>query len=73
LLKSWGRLIIEVPDYNTILAKDKSSFGRAGIVPDILHFSKKGFVNFSPDKWSIVKHTRYGTLDAFTLWWLGKI
>jgi predicted SAM-dependent methyltransferase len=35
-----GRLIIEVPDYNTILAKRQKQFWH-GIVPDILLFSRR--------------------------------
>ena len=36
--------------------------------------NKKGFEQlFSSDKWNIVAYKKYGTLDAFTLWWLGKM
>jgi hypothetical protein len=73
LLNPRGRLIIEVPDYNTILAKRQKQFWQGWHSPRHLTLFKEGFRQlFTPDKWSIVKHTRYGTLDAFTLWWLGK-
>lgn len=36
--------------------------------------STKGFdVLFDSSKWIIKKHLRYGTLDSFTLWWLGRM
>ena len=74
-LNPQGRLIIEVPDYNTILAKRQKQFWQGWHSPRHLTlFSKEGFRQlFAPDKWVIVKHKRYGTLDAFTLWWLGKM
>lgn len=70
-----GILIIEVPDYDTVLAKRQKQFWQGWHSPRHLTlFSKEGFRKlFSSDKWSIVKHKRYGTLDAFTLWWLGKM
>lgn len=74
-LNSKGRLIIEVPDYDTILAKSQKQFWQGWHSPRHLTlFSKEGFRKlFSPDKWTIVEHKRYGTLDAFTLWWLGNM
>ena len=70
-----GILIIEVPDYDTVLAKRQKQFWQGWHSPRHLTlFSKEGFRKlFTSDKWSIVKHKRYGTLDAFTLWWLGKM
>jgi SAM-dependent methyltransferase len=70
-----GILIIEVPDYDTVLAKRQKQFWQGWHSPRHLTlFSKEGFRKlFSSDKWSIIKHKRYGTLDAFTLWWLGKM
>jgi len=70
-----GKLIIEVPDYNGISAKMQKQFWQGWHSPRHLTlFSKKSFHSlFAHNKWKIVKHLRYGTLDAFTLWWLGKM
>ena len=74
-LQSGGKLIIEVPDYKSISAKIQNSYWQGWHSPRHLSlFSKKSFdILFSKDKWHIAKHLRYGTLDAFTLWWLGKM
>jgi len=74
-LKPGGKLIIEVPDYKSISAKTQRQFWQGWHSPRHLTlFSKKGFnALFTNDKWKITKHLRYGTLDAFTLWWLGKM
>lgn len=70
-----GKLIIEVPDYNSITAKKQKEFWQGWHSPRHLTlFSKKGFQKlFTSDKWATVRHNRFGTLDAFTLWWLGKM
>lgn len=70
-----GKLIIEVPDYESITAKKQKQFWQGWHSPRHLTlFSTKGFQKlFTSDKWSCVKHNRFGTLDAFTLWWLGKM
>lgn len=74
-LKPGGKLIIEVPDYRSISAKRQKQFWQGWHSPRHLTlFSEKGFRTlFTNDKWTITKHLRYGTLDAFTLWWLGKM
>jgi len=74
-LNPGGKLIIEVPDYNSISAKTQKQFWQGWHSPrHITLFSKKSFHTlFNQNKWKIVKHLRYGTLDAFTLWWLGKM
>ncbi len=74
-LKPGGKLIIEVPDYKSISAKVQGSHWQGWHSPRHLSlFSKKSFdFLFTDDKWHIAKHLRYGTLDAFTLWWLGKM
>ena len=74
-LKSGGKLIIEVPDYNSISAKIQKSYWQGWHSPRHISFpTKKSFdLLFQNDKWEIKKHLRYGTLDAFTLWWLGKM
>jgi 2-polyprenyl-3-methyl-5-hydroxy-6-metoxy-1,4-benzoquinol methylase len=73
LLKPGGKLIVEVPDYKSITAKFQKSYWQGWHSPrHISLFSKKSFLELFPqDQWKIVKHNRYGTLDAFTLWWLG--
>ena len=70
-----GKLIIEVPDYISVTAKKQKQFWQGWHSPRHLTlFSKKGFQKlFTSDKWSVVRHNRFGTLDAFTLWWLGKM
>lgn len=74
-LKPGGKLIIEVPDYKSWSAKKQKSHWQGWHSPRHLSlFSKKSFdVLFTNDKWKIKKNLRYGTLDAFTLWWLGKM
>lgn len=74
-LKPGGKLIIEVPDYKSISAKTQGKHWQGWHSPrHISLFSKKSFsLLFAADKWNIIKHYRYGTLDAFTLWWLGKM
>jgi SAM-dependent methyltransferase len=74
-LKSGGKLIIEVPDYNSISAKIQKSYWQGWHSPRHISLpTKKSFdLLFQNDKWEIKKHLRYGTLDAFTLWWLGKM
>jgi 2-polyprenyl-3-methyl-5-hydroxy-6-metoxy-1,4-benzoquinol methylase len=70
-----GKLIIEVPDYKSITAKQQGKYWQGWHSPRHLSlFSSKSFeVLFDAQRWKIAKHYRYGTLDAFTLWWLGKM
>ena len=74
-LKKGGKLIIEVPDYKSIIAKNQKSHWQGWHSPrHISLFTKKSFNHlFNQDKWQIKNHLRYGTLDAFTLWWLGRM
>ncbi len=74
-LKTGGKLIIEVPDYKSISAKIQKSYWQGWHSPrHISLVTKKSFLLlFQKEKWQITKHLRYGTLDAFTLWWLGKM
>jgi 2-polyprenyl-3-methyl-5-hydroxy-6-metoxy-1,4-benzoquinol methylase len=74
-LKPGGKIIIEVPDYKSFSSKTQKSHWQGWHSPRHLSlFSKKSFdLLFETDKWHIIKHLRYGTLDAFTLWWLGKM
>lgn len=74
-LKPGGKLIIEIPDYKSLTAnKQKENWQGWHSPRHLTLFSKKGLrVLFPKEKWNIQKHLRYGTLDAFTLWWLGKM
>lgn len=74
-LNPGGKLIIEVPDYQSVSARRQKQFWQGWHSPRHLTlFSEKGFqALFAADKWTISKHLRYGTLDAFTLYWLGKM
>ncbi len=74
-LNPGGRVIIEVPDYQSWSARKQKHFWQGWHSPRHLTlFSKQGFEHlFDPSRWRMVKHLRYGTLDAFTLWWLGRL
>ena len=74
-LNANGKLIIEVPDHKSLTAKRQKQFWQGWHSPRHLTlFSENSFQTlFKNDKWSFLKYTRYGTLDAFTLWWLGKM
>jgi SAM-dependent methyltransferase len=74
-LKPGGKIIIEIPDYDSISAKTQKSHWQGWHSPrHISLLTKKSFsVLFHKDKWQISNHLRYGTLDAFTLWWLGRM
>lgn len=74
-LKPGGKLIIEIPDYVSISAKIQKSYWQGWHSPrHISLLTRKSFsVLFLEDKWRILQHLRYGTLDAFTLWWLGRM
>lgn len=74
-LRPGGKLIIEVPDYDSITAKKQKQFWQGWHSPrHMTLFSKNGFQKlFASNQWTIIKHNRFGTLDAFTLWWLGKM
>jgi SAM-dependent methyltransferase len=73
-LKPGGTLIIEVPLYEGILQKLQRETWQGWHSPRHLTlFSLRSWKKMFPDKqWQIVKHHRYGTLSAFTLWWLGR-
>jgi len=74
-LKPGGKIVIEVPDYVSISRRRQHENWQGWHSPRHLSlFSEKSFsVLFDQEKWIIKKHLRYGTLDAFTLWWLGKM
>lgn len=73
LLKPGGKLIVEVPDYQSLTARIQKTHWQGWHTPrHVTLFSKTGFQTLFPShKWTIRQRRRYGTLDAFTLWWLG--
>ena len=75
LVKPGGYLVIEVPDYQSISQVLQKRFWQGWHTPRHLTlFSAKGFrLLFTSDKWIIKQHQRNGTLDAFTLFWLGRM
>lgn len=75
LLAPGGQLIIEVPDYRSWSAHIQKQHWQGWHSPRHLTLlAKPGFeALFTAAKWRINKHLRYGTLDAFTLWWLGRM
>lgn len=73
LLISGGYFIAEVPMYQSILQRAQKKHWQGWHSPRHLTlFSKKSWsILFPKTHWEIVKHQKYGTLSAFTLWWLG--
>ncbi len=73
LLLSGGHVIIEVPMFQGILQKFQKQYWQGWHTPrHISLFSFKSWpILFPSEKWKIVSHKKYGTLSAFTLWWLG--
>jgi len=73
LLKPNGILLIEVPMYQGIIQKLQKQYWQGWHSPrHISLFSFKSWkMIFQENDWEIVKHNKFGTLSAFTLWWLG--
>lgn len=73
-LKPGGLLIIEVPMYQGLLARFQKEFWQGWHTPRHINlFSIKSWNFLFPiGSWNILKHTKYGTLDPFILWWLGR-
>lgn len=73
LLKPNGILLIEVPMYQGIIQKLQKQYWQGWHSPrHICLFSFKSWkMIFQENDWEIVKHNKFGTLSAFTLWWLG--
>jgi hypothetical protein len=74
-LKHRGKIIIEVPDYKSMNTKTQKSYWQRSHSPRYMSLlTHKSFaLLFQKDKWEIRKHFRYGTLNAFTIWWLGRM
>lgn len=75
ILKPNGILIVEVPMYEGILQKLQKTTWQGWHSPrHISLFSFKSWSYlFDSSNWEIIKHKKYGTLSAFTLWWLGHM
>lgn len=74
LLKPGGVLIIEVPMYQGLLAKIQKEHWQGWHTPrhiTLFSFKSWSFL-FSKANWNIIEHRKYGTLDPFILWWLGR-
>lgn len=74
LLEPEGCVIIEVPMYEGVLQKIQKKHWQGWHSPRHINlFSRKSWTFvFPPEKWTVVRHKPYGTLSAFTLWWLGR-
>lgn len=74
LLKPGGVLIIEVPMYQGLLARIQKENWQGWHTPrhiNLFSFKSWKFL-FSTSNWDIIEHRKYGTLDPFILWWLGR-
>ncbi|MCL9981111.1 MAG: class I SAM-dependent methyltransferase [Bacteroidia bacterium] len=74
LLKPGGVLVIEVPMYQGLLAKIQKQYWQGWHTPRHINlFSFKSWkLLFPSSDWTILDHHKYGTLDPFILWWLGR-
>lgn len=74
LLEPNGSVIIEVPMFEGVLQKLQKEHWQGWHSPrHMTLFSRNSWtVLFPQDKWKLVRHQSYGTLSAFTLWWLGN-
>lgn len=75
LLKPGGRLIAEVPDYQSYTARFQKAFWEGWHTPrHHVLFAPKAFpFLLQGTALSTDKVLRHGTLDAFTLWWMGQM
>ncbi len=73
LLKPGGLFIFEVPHHESITAAAQKQHWQGWHSPRHLTlFSTAGIRKLFPGaQWTQVKYKKRGTLDAFTLWWLG--
>ena len=74
-LKTGGKVIIEVPDYLSLTAEWQKKYWEGWHTPrHTLLYTKSAFENLAAaNGYTLLKHHRYGTLDAFTLWWMGTM
>jgi SAM-dependent methyltransferase len=68
-----GKIIIEVPDYQSLTRRLQGSFWEGWHAPrHTILYSEKSFREMLPEaEWHISNYYRFGTLDPFTLWWMG--
>ncbi|WP_186647784.1 class I SAM-dependent methyltransferase [Fluviispira vulneris] len=73
-IMSDGILIIEVPNYDSFFVKFQKGFWAGFHTPrHTVVFNKKTLINaINKANLEIVEYKSHGTLDAFTLWWLGR-
>ena len=73
LLKPGGVLIAEVPLYEGLLQRWQQEHWQGWHSPRHLTlFSVRSWAHaFPEDRWELVEHRTFGTMSAFTLWWLG--
>lgn len=72
-LNPGGKVFIEVPDYLSCSAFVQKHHWQGWHSPrHVTLFTKLSFDTlFSKKLWKLVKYQKSGTMDAFTLWWLG--
>jgi len=75
IIKTGGKVIIEVPDYLSLTAKWQTTHWEGWHTPrHTLLYSGNGLARlFGANGYKLVDYYRYGTLDAFTLWWMGTM
>lgn len=75
IINTGGRVIIEVPDYLSLTAKKQKANWEGWHTPrHTLLYSGNGLARlFGANGYKLVDYYRYGTLDAFTLWWMGTM
>ncbi|MGY6561143.1 MAG: class I SAM-dependent methyltransferase [Luteibaculaceae bacterium] len=75
LLSPNGLLIVEVPDYDSITQKLQKEYWEGWHTPrHTVLFHEKGFKHLAKKhNFTLKKRARYGSLDAFTLFWMGTL
>lgn len=73
LLKPGGRAIIEVPDPQSLTRKWQGEFWEGWHTPrHTVLYTNQAFEKLcEASGLHLHQHMRYGSLDAFTLWWMG--
>nr|BFD30383.1 methyltransferase domain-containing protein [Pigmentibacter ruber] len=74
-LKSNGLIIIELPNYKSFFVnKQKGDWGGLHTPRHSVIYSPESLTYLmNQNGFRIKKILKYGTLDAFTLWWLGRV
>lgn len=73
LLKPDGIIVAEVPMYEGLLQRWQGKHWQGWHTPRHLTlFGRHSWMHAFPEsRWNLLEHRTYGTLSAFTLWWLG--